>query len=175
MKRALLSIFVVWGITACSSGGGGEEKGGSPPPALLAVIAVSSAPGAVNSGDEVRRTIEGRGLGKISYAAFDVAYDPNVLEYVRGIEGEFFKQDGHASTSFRADLVGGSAGRIAVGAARLGQVEGVSGTGTIATLTFKAVGSGQSALAFKDPRGLRNRDNQPVTVDRWEDGIVTVR
>lgn len=178
MKRISASILLLWTLIGCSNDGGGGGGGGSPssqPPAPQAIVAIFAATGVVSRGETFTRTIEGRNLGKTSYAAFDVMYDPNVLEYVGASEGGFFAQDGHASTSLQANMVGGVPRSIAVGITRLGQVDGVSGSGTLVTLTFKAIGTGQTALTFKEPKGLRNQSHQPVTVDRWDDGAVTVQ
>ena len=57
----------------------------------------------------------------------------------------------------------------------LGPIGEVSGSGTLLTLTFKAMGPGATSLSFANPKGLKNSANQDVVIGSWENGTVTVQ
>ncbi len=48
-------------------------------------------------------------------------------------------------------------GRVVLGASRLGEVPGLKGTGTVATLTFRAVGPGSTRVTFADRWALNGK------------------
>jgi general secretion pathway protein D len=115
-----------------------------------------NAPSAVALNDQFSIDIVASNLVNLSNAPFVISYDPVFLDYVGAREGPFLKSDGKP-TSFQATGVKDS-GQIAVDLSRADNSVGVKGTGTLATLTFKAKRKGTANLgllkaSFTDPEG----------------------
>ncbi|MBU1752825.1 PEGA domain-containing protein [bacterium] len=104
---------------------------------------------------------------------FDIRFDPNLLEVVSVIEGTFLKSDGTYTTWVSPTTGTGSISNI--GCTRLGTTTGVSGTGTLAVIKFRAKSEGVSLL---DLQNVLLKDNSlPVTQDISSDvadGTVTI-
>jgi len=178
MRKMITKVFFVLcvmaavGLDGCSGGGGGGGGGAGGGPTASSV-ALSPSSGTVAKGAEFTRTVEVKNIGKTFYVAFDVTYDPKVVQYINAEENSFLNQNDTGSTSFQAALENGAEGRITIGLTQLSRE--VSGSGTLLTLHFKAVGSGTTPLSFSDPKGFMNSANKNVTIDSWEDGAVTVQ
>lgn len=115
-----------------------------------------NAPSAVALNDQFSIDIVASNLVNLSNAPFVISYDPVFLDYVGAREGPFLKNDGKP-TSFQATGVKDS-GQIAVDLSRADNSVGVKGSGTLATLTFKAKRKGTANLgllkaSFTDPEG----------------------
>lgn len=115
-----------------------------------------NAPSAVALNDQFSIDIVASNLVNLSNAPFVISYDPVFLDYVGAREGPFLKSDGKP-TSFQATGVKDS-GQIAVDLSRADNSVGVKGSGTLATLTFKAKRKGTANLgllkaSFTDPEG----------------------
>jgi len=82
----------------------------------------------------------------VSHAPFYLLFDPNHLEVLKVTQGAFMSQDG-AQVSF-LHSENNTTGTIRVGFSRLGAEQGVSGTGVLAVITFKAKEKGKSYLTF---------------------------
>jgi hypothetical protein len=78
---------------------------------------------------------------------FRLNWTAGLIEVVKVAEGPFLKLGG--STYFYWD-VNASAGRMIADCTLLGNVPGVSGNGTLATITFNVKGVGESPLALWD-------------------------
>ena len=79
---------------------------------------------------------------------FDIAFDPAALEAIDVSEGNFLKADGGA-TFFQSGSIDNAAGKITgLSAARL-STQGVSGTGTLLQVRFKAKSAGETELALQ--------------------------
>ena len=102
--------------------------------------------------------------------AFALTYNPEVMQYVNGVEGTFMNSDGSNTVFFV--LIPGAGGEITVLLAREGGGPGASGTGVLAMFEFLAVGTGDSGFAFTlgrvwDPQGQilpAQFSNPPVRV-----------
>ena len=119
---------------------------------------------------------------------FDIAFDPAALEAIDVSEGDFLKMGG-ASTFFQSGTIDNAAGKIAgVNAARL-STQGVTGTGTLLQVTFKAKAAGETELALQNFQlGSATGDNIPAgphqirftveeglaTGDVNRDGVVSI-
>ena len=80
---------------------------------------------------------------------FDIAFDPVVLEAVEVNEGDFLKKDAE-TTFFRKGKINNQSGRITgLSSARLSG-EGVTGTGTLVSVTFKAKAGGETQLRLNN-------------------------
>ena len=78
---------------------------------------------------------------------FDIAFDPAILEAIDVSEGDFLKSDG-GTTFFQRGHIDNAAGKITgLSAARLTD-GGVSGSGSLLQVRFKAKSEGESELAL---------------------------
>jgi general secretion pathway protein D len=90
-----------------------------------------------------------------------VSYDPKTLQVVNVSNGNFLSQDGQAVALVHRDDDG--SGTLQITATRPPGAAGVSGQGTVVTVTFMAKGSGQSTLAISRG-GARDPSMQPIPV-----------
>jgi general secretion pathway protein D len=88
-------------------------------------------------------------------------YDPNRLELVNVSNGGFLSQDGQAVALVHRDDAG--SGTVQITATRPPGSGGISGQGSVVTLTFMAKAAGQSALSITKG-GARDSAMQPITV-----------
>jgi len=92
---------------------------------------------------------------------FQVTYDPKMLQVVNVSNGNFLSQDGQAVALVHRD--DDTTGTLQITATRPPGTTGVSGQGTVVTLTFMAKASGQSTLAISRG-GTRDPGMQPTLV-----------
>ncbi len=79
----------------------------------------------------------------------DITFDPNVLEAVEVTEGDFLKAEG-GDTYFQAGTIDNAAGKItSLYSARIAE-SGVSGTGTLLSVTFKAKAAGETQVTLEN-------------------------
>jgi general secretion pathway protein D len=90
-----------------------------------------------------------------------VTYDPKVLQVVNVSNGTFLSQDGQAVALVHRDDE--STGTLQITATRPPGATGISGNGTVVTLTFMAKSAGQSTLAISKG-GTRDPNMQPTLV-----------
>ena len=80
---------------------------------------------------------------------FDIAFDPTVLEAANVSEGNFLKTGG-ATTFFQGGSINNAAGKITgLNSARL-SAQGVTGTGTLLQVNFKAKSGGETKLELQN-------------------------
>ena len=80
---------------------------------------------------------------------FDITFDPAALEAIDVSEGDFLKTDG-GTTFFQGGSIDNVAGKITgLSAARL-STQGVSGTGVLLQVMFKAKSAGETRLALQN-------------------------
>jgi hypothetical protein len=87
-------------------------------------------------------------------APFYLAYDPSRLDVVGAAEGGFLKSDGQSTVFLNS--IDAQRGQIIIGLSRLGSVGGVSGSGNLAAITFRAKATGSVTFTlqnvdFRDP------------------------
>ena len=80
---------------------------------------------------------------------FDIAFDPAVLEAVEVNEGDFLKEVG-GTTFFQGGTIDNTTGKITgLSTARISE-SGVSGTGTLLSITFKAKADGETQITLEN-------------------------
>ena len=80
---------------------------------------------------------------------FDIAFDPAVLEAIEVNEGDFLKAQG-GTTFFQSGTIDNTAGKITgLSATRLNE-DGITGTGTLLSVTFSAKGGGETQLSLSN-------------------------
>ena len=142
----------------------------------------------IHLGDTFTLDISAETVFDLAGWQFDIAFDPAVLEAIDVSEGNFLKADGGA-TFFQSGSINNAAGKITgLSAARLSG-GGVSGTGVLLQVRFKAKSAGETELALdKFQFGSATGDNIPAgpheirivveerltTGDVNRDGVVSI-
>ncbi|HEY0566289.1 MAG TPA: cohesin domain-containing protein, partial [Terriglobales bacterium] len=98
---------------------------------------------------------------ELSSVPIQVTYDPKQLSVVNISNGEFLSKDGQPAVLVnRNDNV---TGQLVISASRPPDSAGVSGTGTVYTLTLQAKAPGKSVIAITKP-GAKNAQNVNIPV-----------
>ena len=101
----------------------------------------------IHTGDTFTLDISAETVIDLAGWQFDIAFDPAALEAIDVSEGNFLKTDG-GSTFFQGGTIDNAAGKITgLNAARL-SAQGVSGTGTLLQVRFRAKSRGETELAL---------------------------
>ena len=113
-------------------------------------------------GQEVTVDVVATGVDGLFEAPLSIIYNPKLVELVKADEGNIMNSDG-APTSFTV-TANDKVGYIDVMLTRLGKVGGISGTGTLFTMTFKGLAPGICPLVFK-MGNLKDSAGGPVPAD----------
>ena len=107
----------------------------------------SKAP--IHTGDTFTLDIHAENIFDLAGWQFDINFDPALLEAISVTEGNFLKSDG-VSTFFHGGSIDNAAGKIkGLNAARL-SLQGITGTGTLVQVTFKAKSAGETELTLQN-------------------------
>ena len=102
----------------------------------------------IHTGDTFTLDISAKDIFDLAGWQFDIVFDPAALEAIDISEGDFLKTDG-GTTFFQGGTIDNAAGKITgLSAARL-SAQGVSGTGTLLQVRFKAKSGGETELALQ--------------------------
>ena len=124
----------------------------------------------IDTGDTFTLEIRAEDIYNLAGWQFDMAYDPTVLEAVEVNEGDFLKIGGE-TTFFQRGTIENRSGKIkGLSAARLGE-DGVSGTGTLLSVTFTAKAPGQTQLRL-DNFQLASITGKPIDAGPHEVAIT---
>ena len=142
----------------------------------------------IHIGDTFTLDIRAENVYDLAGWQFDIAFDPAALEAINVTEGDFLKSDG-GTTFFHGGSIDNAAGKITgLSAARL-SAEGVTGTGTLLQVRFKAKSGGETELALQNfqfgsvtgdsipagPHQIRIAvEGQLATGDVNRDGVVSI-
>ena len=142
----------------------------------------------IHTGDTFILNIRAENVFDMAGWQFDVAFDPTALEAISVSEGDFLKMGG-GSTFFQSGSIDNASGKITgLSAARLA-AQGVTGTGTLLQVRFKAKSSGETELALQNfqfgaitgeaipagPHKIRIVvEGQLATGDVNRDGVVSI-
>jgi general secretion pathway protein D len=119
-----------------------DPHSGFAPPVSVAITPGNSTQ-AVGSTFQVAVTMQqGQDIFSVP---MQLQFNPRVLQLVNVDSGTFLSQDGQPATVVHRD---DGNGMVTIGATRPPQAKGVSGQGSVCTLTFKAVAVGDSPIAF---------------------------
>ena len=103
----------------------------------------------IHLGDTFTFDVRGENVSDLAGWQFDIAFDPAILEAVDASEGDFLKTDGGA-TFFQSGRIDNAAGKITgLIAGRLTE-GGVSGSGSVLQVRFKAKSEGETELALRN-------------------------
>jgi len=168
---ASLALLLLALGAACGGGGGPT----SPPPtnSSLTYTAAGPASGAAvvlsrngSGADTLVLDVLAQGVTGVYGVYFDLAFPQQVLAFEGATEGTFLS--GGAGTSLQ---VASQPGNLVVGLTRLGAVGGISGSGTLLTLRFRAIGSGNGSLQFTRNQGVA-ADGDSIPGLDWLGGSV---
>ena len=127
-------------------------------------------PASVQLNQEFSVQVNESGASNLYSTVFVVKY-PNNLEVLAQSEGPLLKQNGVA-TRFQT-FVDKKRGEIWVSLTRLASAEGATGSGALATITFKAIGKGTAVIGFANPN-FTNPAGEAFTVNPSQ-AVVEVR
>ena len=103
----------------------------------------------IHTGDTFTLDILAENITNLAGWQFDIAFDPAILEAINVTEGDFLKTDG-GTTFFQSGSIDNASGKITgLSAARL-SAQGVSGTGVLLQVRFKAKSGGETELALQN-------------------------
>ena len=104
----------------------------------------------IHLGDTFTLDISAETVFDLAGWQFDIAFDPAALEAIDVSEGDFLKMGG--TTLFQSGTIDNTAGKIGgLGTVRL-STRGVSGTGALVQVSFKAKRGGETELSLQDFR-----------------------
>ena len=104
---------------------------------------------AIHADDTFTLDISAENIHDLAGWQFDIAFDPTVLEAVGVNEGDFLNPEG-GTTFFQKGRIDNATGKITkLSSARLSE-DGVSGTGTLLSVTFRAKADGQTQLRLEN-------------------------
>lgn len=144
-----------------------EDPG--PPPAAVRLRLVPSVR-QVSPGEMFTVRIEAAAVRPVSHLPLALTWDAKRLAVESFEAGSFLGRPDTAQVM--AD--GSRPGRLTVGASRLGDVPPISGEGTVATVTFRALAPGRTRIGFGATRAL-DASLEPVLPLRTEAANVQVR
>ena len=87
-------------------------------------------------GDQVEVIVQVGNVSDLYGVALDVVYDPAVYKFVSAAKDDFLASDGR-DINFAAALEDGYEGRLVMGVSRIGDVDGLAGTGAVMTARFE--------------------------------------
>ena len=103
----------------------------------------------IHIGDTFTFDVRAENVVDLAGWQFDIAFDPTVLEAVDVSEGDFLKTDG-GTTFFQSGRIDNAAGKITgLIAGRISE-GGVSGSGSVLQVRFKAKSEGETELALQN-------------------------
>ncbi|MBT1071438.1 cohesin domain-containing protein [Pelotalea chapellei] len=132
----------------------------TPAPPQRALLQIGT-PGAVSVGQQFTLEIKVGDVTNLIAAPFVMTYDPIFTEFVSGAEAGFLKKDGKPTVfSSKGDPASGT---VTVNMARAAGSGGVSGGGSLAFLTFRAINQGPANFGFRSV-SFSSADGQSITV-----------
>ena len=112
-------------------------------------VGYTFSPTPVHIGDTFTLDMRAENISGLAGWQFDIAFDPVALEAIDVTEGDFLKTDG-GNTFFQSGSTDNAAGKITgLSAIRL-STQGVTGTGTVLQVTFKAKSAGETELTLQN-------------------------
>jgi len=118
-------------------------------------VQISPSPIAVGVGSNFTVNLTVTGVTNLAVWEFRLFYPNSILNCTNASEGPFLQEGGNSQyfTFNITNSYNATYGCVLLGATLVGAVPGVSGSGTLANVTFQAIGSGNAILHF---------DNDPI-------------
>ena len=103
----------------------------------------------IHVGDTLTLDLSGENIHDLAGWQFDIAFDPAVLEAIEVNEGDFLKTGG-GTTFFQKGKIDNRSGKITGLSSALLSGGGVTGTGTLLSVTFSAKAGGETQLKLQN-------------------------
>ena len=101
------------------------------------------------AGDTITLNLNAENITDLAGWQADITFDPNVLEAIEVTEGDFLKLEGEG-TFFQGGTIDNAEGKITnLFSARISE-SGISGTGALLSVTFKAKAGGETQVTLKN-------------------------
>ena len=113
------------------------------------VIYITPVTKEVSASDEILLEIRVDNVSDLFATPFSITFDTNFLKFDGAAEGTFLNRNNADCTSFLF-FNNTAKGRIVIGYTRMGQTSGVSGSGVLMTVKFKAIAKGTANISFSD-------------------------
>lgn len=123
---------------------------------------------ALSNDNTLAINVKANNTSNVYGTVFDVDFDSTKMTYESYAAGNYL-ENGGATVTY---MLTPSSGKLIVGISRLGTVGGVSGSGTIVTLKFKAVAAGVASVDFSN-NTVRDSGNQSIQGVTWNGGTAT--
>lgn len=178
-RLAMVLLIAAAALLGCGGGSGGGDgvleptlaadflpDEPAPPPST---VAMEKGPA---SADLVTVRVDVTGVSNVYGAAFELAYDATLADYVGFTKGTFFEQGGHSPTY---QVSSPTSGQVVVGVTRNGNVTGVSASvsKTVVNLTFRVKKAGSGSITLPDAVLYDAQiQPQPVAGIAWHTGTL---
>ncbi|HET6370686.1 MAG TPA: cohesin domain-containing protein, partial [Nitrospiria bacterium] len=149
-------------------------KGGTsslPGAALPAKISIQPSDATVPVNGDMTLEVKAENIRGAFEGRFSIAFDPNLLRFESGTEGELLLSSKGKPATFTASSKPGS-GIVEVQIGR-SDPEGIRGSGSLFKLAFKALHAGSSRIDFKGAQ-LTDKGKMPLAADAVS-GFITVK
>ncbi len=114
-------------------------------------------------GDAFRVEVLAQAAVEVAHLPLTIEFDPSVVSFERVSPGGFLGRDDEIEVLATSS----TAGRIVLGASRLGASGGATGTGVLATVEFRALKPGETELSFSRATALSPSLESLEPVERW--------
>ena len=131
------------------------------PPQGEVRLSVDPPAGAHNVGETFAVNVNVANATDLSSVPIQITYDPKVLSILNVSNGDFLSRDGQPAVLVKRD--DNVNGQLVISASRPPDAPGISGSGTVYTITLQAKQRGHSVFAITKP-SARNAQQQFVTV-----------
>lgn len=158
-------LSMVISILLLLSGGCSRYEGGdssTSPSAVTPKVYLDPSSVTKTAGQDFTLNVYIENVTDLFYANVYLSYDPSKISYKSGTEGDFLTQGG-TGVSFSASAQNGV---VVIGITRLGSSSGgVSGTGTLCSVTFSAAVAGTSTVTIdQDSSDFRDANNNSIAI-----------
>ncbi|MBN2382107.1 hypothetical protein JXQ70_04410 [bacterium] len=105
--------------------------------------------------------------------AFDLDFDPSVINYTGLDKGSFFEDNGQFEAVYLGALQSNDPSKLVVGITQQAKKYGVKGQGLVASFHFRGLKEGNSKLRFSK-NVMMNSDMEAVSGISWRGGEIRV-
>lgn len=119
------------------------------PATAAPILSLSPSLASVGVGDTFTIDVNVAGVEDLYGFQFDLNFDQSLVSPLVVTEGSFLSEEFNRATAFGADA-DTLAGTVITVGLLLGGVPGVSGSGTLATFAFRAIGPGSAAFSLSE-------------------------
>lgn len=145
---------------------------GAPGTASIAILSFSPSQVTVNVGDDIVIEAVVENVVNLYGIATTISFDHNNLYILGDEEGEFLKKQKNPTSMMSAVRLQ-DPDKMIVGVSSLGKVSGVSGSGTLFRVTFRALRHGRVSLSFIET-ALRDATNSDIAFESHS-ATITIR